>query len=183
MLWILTADDELRVIIEAFQEISNKTCIQFHHRVNETDYVFVQKGADGTGCYSYVGRIGGRQILNLQSPGCVRKGTVAHEFIHAIGFHHEQSRTDRDDYVTINWSNIQPGKEGNFNKYNASEVSPFNVTYDYGSVMHYSAYGFAINASIPTIIPNEPNTIIGQRDGLSEKDAQKLNNMYNCTVV
>ena len=66
-------------------------------------------------CYSYVGMIGGAQTLSLDA-GCFRctatgckPGTPQHEFLHALGFHHEQSRTDRDDYVTINYDNIQPG--------------------------------------------------------------------------
>lgn len=59
--------------------------------------------------------VGGSQTLSLDSScfrctetGCL-SGTPIHEFLHALGFYHEQSRTDRDDYVTINYENIQPG--------------------------------------------------------------------------
>jgi len=167
-------------IIQAMHHISNRTCMKFR-RYNpkvDDDYVFVERGIEGSGCSSSVGRRGGSQRLNLATPGCNRLGTCIHEFIHAIGYYHEQSRTDRDDFIIVNWENIQPGKEHNFNKYDATVVSPHGVGYDYGSIMHYGPRGFATDPDIDTLIPIETGAIIGQRDGMSEKDAQKINNMY-----
>ena len=63
-----------------------------------------------------------------------------------------QSAYDRDEYVTIEWDNITPGLENNFEKYSSSEVTHFNTTYDYYSVMHYDAYAFSKNGK-PTIVP------------------------------
>jgi len=55
-----------------------------------------------------VGRIGGMQQVSI-GVGCEYSATIKHELMHATGFWHEQSRTDRDYYVTVNWTNIQAG--------------------------------------------------------------------------
>lgn len=62
---------------------------------------------------------------------------VEHEIGHAIGFWHEQSRADRDGFVTIITGNIISGLAYNFDKKAVSEVNNYGVAYDYRSVMHY----------------------------------------------
>lgn len=52
----------------------------------------------------------GKQRLSIGS-NCDRIATIEHEFLHALGFWHEQSRADRDDYVKIMWDRITEGRE------------------------------------------------------------------------
>ena len=53
--------------------------------------------------------------------------------------YHEQSRPDRDDHLTVNWDNIEPGKEHNFEMKDPDDVN-YETPYDHGSIMHYSAF-------------------------------------------
>ncbi|PSN30375.1 hypothetical protein C0J52_25315 [Blattella germanica] len=169
---------QLAMIQNAIDEYHAKTCVTLrpYNSATDRDYVYIK--GDESGCWSYVGRIGGRQELNLGT-GCFSLGTVEHELLHAWGFYHQQSATERDDYVTIHWENIQSGTENNFEKYSASQITSFGVPYDYTSVMHYSAYAFSKNGEM-TIEPKDPNATIGQRNGFSAADIQKLGAMYGC---
>ncbi|XP_061467299.1 meprin A subunit beta [Rhineura floridana] len=167
------------LILNAFEQYRLKTCIDFKPWEGEAHYISVIKGS---GCWSSVGnREKGRQELSIGA-NCDRIGTIEHEFLHALGFWHEQSRSDRDDYVTIMRDRIQAGKEGNFNKYDDKTSDFLNVPYDYNSVMHYSKTAF-MNGTEPTIVTNIPAFIdvIGQRMDFSEYDIRKLNKLYNCT--
>ena len=62
---------------------------------------------------------------------------MIHELGHAIGFHHEQTRPDRDNYVTIIRQNIPSNLYYNFQKYTQSVINDYGVPYDYRSIMHY----------------------------------------------
>merc|ERR1711976_524610 len=159
--------------------VNGEKCIDIVPRTSESAYVSVYKGG---GCSSYIGRTGRSQSMSLAN-GCVtRHGTIMHEFLHAYGFYHEQSRTDRDDWVTINWDNIRSGYERNFFKYEAGDIDLLGTQYDYGSVLHYSPYGFAIDRNIPTIITADPDAmdVIGQRVALSQMDIERVQILYGC---
>uniref|UniRef100_A0A3P9JX49 Metalloendopeptidase n=1 Tax=Oryzias latipes TaxID=8090 RepID=A0A3P9JX49_ORYLA len=165
------------VILKAFDQFRLKTCIDFKPRDAEEYYISIQK-LDG--CYSYIGRqVANGQVLSIGS-GCDSKAIVEHEFLHALGFFHEQSRYDRDDFVTIVWNNIL--KESNFEKAGSDISTTHGTPYDYRSVMHYSKDAFT-NGNGSTIITIDPKfqNVIGQRLEMSYYDVLELNRLYNCS--
>ncbi|XP_052765114.1 zinc metalloproteinase nas-6-like [Mya arenaria] len=164
--------------IETKTRVNGKTCIHFKPHAGETSYV---KFVGGDGCHTHVGHVNRRADVTI-GHGCERKGTIIHELLHSLGFHHEQSRPDRDNYVTIHYNNIKSGEEGNFKKYSTNEVDTLGQPYDYGSVLHYSAHAFAIDKSKPTIEPKQSGVTIGQRIGLSPIDIKEIQLLYDCVA-
>ncbi|XP_068754617.1 zinc metalloproteinase nas-14-like [Montipora capricornis] len=167
----------MAAVMAGMDEWTSKTCIRFKKRTTETDYAYF---TTGSGCSSFVGKIGGRQNIILERGLCWNKGTVTHEIGHAVGYFHEQSRPDRDQYVAIFLDNVKPGKKHNFKKYSRTLIDSLGTPYDYQSVMHYGQFDFTRNG-LPTITPLKNGVTIGQRDGLSIIDANQANLLYkNC---
>lgn len=150
---------------------ANTSGVDFVPRTNQSDYIYV---IPSSGCASYIGRIGGAQYLYLGS-GC-GSGNTAHELLHALGMFHEQSRCDRDSYVTINWGNIASGYSGNFDKEctGASDV----YGYDEGSIMHYGPYAFSSNGQKTITSKRGLDHLMGQRSQMSSSDINTVNYMY-----
>jgi hypothetical protein len=86
-------------------------CIKFQNRRNnEINYLNI---INDRGCYSEVGKRkqNKSQVLSLDTyTGCVVKQVVIHELVHALMFHHEHKRPDRDEYIEILKDNIEPSK-------------------------------------------------------------------------
>ena len=121
--------------------------------------------------------VGGKQPINL-ADAC-STGNVIHEIGHAIGLFHEQSRLDRDNYITVQWDNIRSGYEHNF--YNISRYS-LNVgdhtdELDFSSIMMYPSYAFTSNG-LPTITKKDGSTFSSQRSSLSSGDVYGVSIMY-----
>uniref|UniRef100_G1QWR9 Meprin A subunit n=1 Tax=Nomascus leucogenys TaxID=61853 RepID=G1QWR9_NOMLE len=168
-------------ILYAFEMFRLKSCVDFKPYEGESSYIIFQQF---DGCWSEVGDQHVGQNLSI-GQGCAYKAIIEHEILHALGFYHEQSRTDRDDYVNIWWDQILSGYQHNFDTYDDSLITDLNTPYDYESVMHYQPFSFNKNASVPTITAKIPefNSVIGQRLDFSAIDLERLNRMYNCTTT
>ncbi|GFQ97717.1 astacin-like metalloprotease toxin 1 [Trichonephila clavata] len=112
-----------------------------------------------------------------------RQGVSCAQIGHALGLWHEHSRSDRDDYLEIIWSNIKPGAEQNFLKLKPWENNLLGEEFDYNSIMLYGEYAFAKDKKSMTMKPRKEGVVIGlinDKPGLSESDVRRINKLYEC---
>lgn len=161
-------------VYDAIKHWESKTDIDFKERSGQSNYVYF---VTGSGCSSYVGMIGGRQNINV-SPRC-STGNIIHEIGHSVGLWHEQSRIDRENYLTINYENIEGGRAHNFYTYDAQgfDGAEFTSSLDFNSIMLYGSYAFSKNGR-PTIVKQNGQPYNSQRNSLSSGDVVGINKMY-----
>ncbi|MDH2429587.1 M12 family metallopeptidase [Sphaerisporangium sp. TRM90804] len=175
--YVLAADlpaTALSAVADAMKDYHDHTCVRFVPRTSETNYLSLFPGA---GCYSYVGRVDAPAQEVSIGRGCERKGIVIHELMHAIGFYHEHSRSDRDSAVTVHLENVMRGYEEQFQKLSPEQNRLFGDL-DYGSVMLYGRTFFSSNGQ-DTLVPRKP-AVIGQRTGFSPVDLTSIRALYGC---
>lgn len=149
-----------------------------------------------------VGMQGGTQIVNIVSWNT--QIIIVHELYHALGFWHEQSASDRNTFVTINYGNVCGSSTVPGNGCNASVCNQcintagtpiscafnFDIVpgasiwgyYDFDSFMHYGRTAFSCNGQ-DTITVNAAwnsqwQNAIGQRDHFSLIDTLSCRGLY-----
>lgn len=172
--------DKRDLIARAIDNINSNTNLCFRKRESgDDDYVeYVPVENVSFHGQSSLGHNGGRQTIKLNIANASLK-TAVHESMHAAGFIHEQSRSDRDSFIKINWENIVPGKEDNFEKDLFSENYS---TYDFRSVMHYNKTNFGLENADGTrritMEPLNPEDTIDPSSTLTQQDINGVNIAY-----
>lgn len=171
---------EISSIEEAMRSIQSVSCIRFVPRYAEKDYL---EFFSGGGCFSKLGKVGGRQGVSIKRGECVRKSQVSHEIFHALGFTHMHNRFDRDKYIQIYPENLKYANwMKHFEKIDPVYFDDYGTTYDLLSVMHYPKYAFAkYNASSILPCDSSYDDVIGYVKDLSRGDIERLTRMYDCS--
>jgi len=178
-------------IAAAIDHIEKETgVLKFIPRTTESNYIFFAWDtlSNGNSCAAHVGR---QDTFSKVFLGwCVKpmhKGNIIHETLHSLGFWHEHSRPDRDDYVEFRKENLQsPSFEANFQK--SFRVNSLGSPYDFASIMHYPKNAFSLqpyNSAYDTLVPKInllPGQVMGQRVGLSEHDVNQLRLLHQCST-
>ena len=173
------------LVESAMRDWQQVASINFIPRTSEANYILIKFSGDASDAPmdSTIGMKGGQQVFRVAGWG--NKLNCAHELGHALGMIHEQSRSDRDTYVTINFDKINPDLAYNFT------IVPTSLNrsgYDFDSMMHYNRNAFALTNGDITITVKAPNQIwgdgvgpqeIGQRKYLSSGDKGAMSVQYN----
>jgi Astacin (Peptidase family M12A) len=174
--YVINASSNTRAeVLQAVNYYNSKTNLRWVARTNQADYV---EFFNGSGCWSYVGQIHGKQQISLSSNGCGISGAL-HEMGHALGLHHEQSRPDRNQYVRVRLDLIPDNIE--YNWAIETESRGFG-NYDFYSIMHYGLY-YNSKQVIEVLTPGIDQTRIGNGQSLTATDISGVNYLYPSTTT
>lgn len=160
-LFYYLGETEMNTIDKAIQEFKEETCLIFEDGKDHLPAIQIYKRNKTK---SIVGRRGFNQEKEDQSlyltEGSLKNvGNVIHLLMHAIGFFHHQQASNRDEYVKINWDNIESKHLHEFEKMDSKTMPNYGIKYDYDSIMHSPHNAYSKNSKY-TIVPTVSHTKI-----------------------
>lgn len=161
-----------KTILTAIDYLNSHSCIHFRKALGSDPHRVHFVLADG--CSSSIGKVVDHATQEIRIAKWATVFNVVHEMCHTIGMFHEQSRADRDSYVTYYPENLSDQSNAhNFAIANQQQAYGF---YDYHSIMHYPTNSFSKKGD--TLVSKDKDESIGQREGLSIKDQLTIDTIY-----
>jgi hypothetical protein len=169
---------EKNMIRQAITTIAENSCLEFVEATSKNKNMIYFYPATSDGIYTNM--IGknpyGANEVHLQHSKFI-DGHVMHEIMHCLGFYHEQSRSDRDNYLTILFNNMHSDYTTLY-QYRKEPGNVINInSFDYKSIMLYGSYASSKNGK-PTMLAKDGQKINGQLRSLSTGDIEALNLLY-----
>nr|WP_276903956.1 M12 family metallopeptidase [Pedobacter kyonggii] len=171
-------------ILNAMSDWEASTPIRFVQRTNQSNYVNFQGAPPNGGGDSQLGMVGGQQLIRLAASA--DKSTVIHEIGHAVGLMHEQTRADRDQYINVNFSNINSTWSSQYATYNVLGISGFQIgTFDFNSIMLYRSYASeaSVNGNTSPQMTRKDGSTWWDNDHLSQGDIDGVNYLYTPIII
>jgi hypothetical protein len=113
--------------------------IHFVPRSNEIEYVHFTgqtNAGNNTSCVGF--KPGVRTDINITAFWWRQQEWMpVHELGHALGFFHEHQRWDRDQFLSVHYDSIKPGRAGDYDWIAKTNWMVTSLPYDYRSIMHY----------------------------------------------
>ncbi|XP_031764415.2 uncharacterized protein LOC116412858 [Galleria mellonella] len=185
-----TYDSELAgILINAFDYFEKTTCIRLQrlrdrptdkNSLQNVEWLYITNPSGIRQCVHSNERKANKGVqMVVFGYDCLSVGEIVHEIMHVLGFSHEHIRPDRDQYITVLWNNIKSG----YKKYFEIRTDDLlqNIPYDYASVLHYPPRAFSKNGKVT--IFTKSGIKLGQRQGLSETDVEKIGLIYGNECV
>ncbi len=129
--------------------------VHFVPRTNQSQYVRLRFGYQ-QGTNTFV--LGTPPVMTVDT---LARSQVGHEAGHLLGLQHEHVRTDRDSFITVNFSNLQTNGAGEQDSGIVSlylidtNSTPYGA-YDFESVMHYGRTLFSIDPDTLDVMVPKP---------------------------
>ena len=168
--------------------------ISFISRTTEVEYVYFTGKTDAGNNTTFTGfKKGERNEVNITAFWWRQQEWMpAHELGHVLGFSHEHQRWDRDQYVTILYENIKPGRAEDYDWVPKTNCLANSLPYDFRSIMHYRiCWASKCEDQCKDMVGSSPcsviepvdkqnDSIIGQwtDNGISALDAERARIVY-----
>lgn len=173
--------------------------IKFIPRTTEIEYVNFTGNTNAGNNTSFAGFKPGKHAdINITSFWWRENEWMpAHELGHVLGFFHEHQRWDRDQFITVHYENIKPGRAPDYDWIARTNWLASSLPYDYKSIMHYRVcWASACEGECTDAVGSSPcavlspvdkqfDGVIGQwtDNGISALDAERARLVYGTNSV